>query len=487
MKRFLSAPGRLFAFIAGALLLLRIATLVVSDINLGPDEGQYWFWAQSLSFGYFSKPPLIAWSIAATTALFGDSEWAVRLAAPLYQTGAACFLYFLARRIAGPREALWAGLAWLTLPGVFLSSMLITTDAPLIFFWSGALYFFFRASDPHEDDHRRRWTIMLGVAIGLGFLSKYAMSYFLVGAGFALALSAERRRAFGPLNPVIAIAIAAAILAPNVWWNAQNDFQTLTHTAANADWGRSFGHPGELADFFGDQFAIAGPIMLALVFLAVLFARRDLARKADMQTLLAMSLPPLIIVALQAFISRAHGNWAAVAYPSAIIMTIVWALNDKRAFLALKVSLAIHIAVGLGLLLAFADSGFAGAVGADAAMKRLRGWDRIGAQIETQSANADAIMTDDREVAGELVYYARKGERLVAWNSNGKIDSHFEAFNAFDPNRDRRVLYVTSYADALLIKERFETIEPIGEASAPIGKNRTRTLYLFSVSGFIGE
>jgi len=489
MKRYYSTPEGLFISIAVALLLMRIGTLVISEINLGPDEGQYWYWAQSLSFGYYSKPPLIAWSIATTTALFGDAEWAVRLSAPIYQTGAACFLFLLARRIAGPREALWSGLIWLTLPGVFLSSMLITTDAPLIFFWSAALYFFFRASDPQIDKYRFRWTIALGVAIGLGFLSKYAMSYFFVGAGFAFSLSPDRRRAIGLLNAFSATAIAAAIIAPNIWWNAQHDFQTLTHTAANADWGRNFGHPSELAAFLGDQFGIAGPIMLALIFLAVLFARRGEAGKAlgDLQTLLAMTLPPVIIVALQAFISRAHGNWAAVAYPSAVILAVIWSLQNKRAFLALKTSLALHLIIGLGFLFAFANSNFAAAVGADAAFKRLRGWDEIGARVMAESNDVDTIMTDDREITGELVYYARNGGRLVSWNSNGKIDSHFEAFNAFDPARDQRMLYVTSNADALYIKGRFSSITPVSEIVVPTGKGRTRTLYLFDVSEFIGD
>ncbi len=487
-KPFLSSTEGRFAALAAVLLFLRIATLIVSDINLGPDEGQYWHWAQTLSFGYYSKPPLIAWSIAATTALFGDGEWAVRLAAPFCQLGAAIFLFLLARRLAGPRAAFWSGVAWLTLPGVFLSSMLMTTDAPLMFFWSAALYFFFRISDPSADDRRLRWALLLGAAIGFGFLSKYAMSYFLIGAGLALALSPARRRAFGAQHIGLSLLIAAVIVAPNVWWNARHDFQTLSHTAANANWGRDFGHPAKLVEFFVDQFAIAGPILLALIFLAVLFGRRAGApsEREDMQTLLMMSMPAMIIVALQAFISRAHGNWAAVAYPSAIVMAVIWSLKDKRALSALKTSVALHLAIGLGFLIAFANSDFAGAVGADRGFKRLRGWDEIGARVEAASAGFDAVMTDDREITGELVYYARRGAPIVAWNSNATIDNHFEAFNAFNPDRDRRVLHVTSNSGALYIEGRFASIRPIGEIVVSTGKARSRTLYLFDVSGFIG-
>ncbi|MGD9799318.1 MAG: ArnT family glycosyltransferase [Parvularculaceae bacterium] len=486
--RLLATPERRFAALAGALMILRIAALVFGDAGLGPDEGQYWFWSKTPDFGYYSKPPLIAWSIAVTTALFGDAEWAVRLAAPFYHLGAAIFLFLLARRIAGPREAFWAGAAWLTLPGVFLSSTLITTDAPLMFFWSAAVYFFFLATD-REDEKRGRWAALLGAAIGLGFLAKYAMSYFLISAALALLLSPQRRSALRPTDGAIAAIIAAIFITPNVMWNARNDFQTLAHTAANANWSGDFGHPAALMKFLGDQFAIAGPILLALICLAVLFGRRagDETRRDDMQTLLLLAAPALIIVALQSFISRAHGNWAAAAYPSAIAMAAIWALRDKRSLFAFKAGLAAHLAIGLGFLFAFTNAGFAEAVGADRAFKPLRGWDEIGARIKAASVGYDAIMTDDREITGELVYYARNSAPIVAWNSNNRIDNHFEAFNAYDPARDKRVLYVTENGDAAPVKERFRAITPLETVSVRTSRRAERTVHLFEVSGFIAE
>lgn len=484
--RYLSTPGRQFAAFALLLTAARIAALVIGHADLGPDEGQYWFWSKTPAFGYFSKPPAIAWSIAATTAIFGDAEWAVRLAAPFYHLGAAIYLFLLTRRIAGADEALWAGAAWLTLPGVFLSSALITTDAPLIFFWSAALYYFFRITDARDAHHAERLALLLGAAVGLGFLSKYAMSYFFLGAGFALALSPARRRALTLANTAIAVVVALLIVAPNIWWNAQNDFQTISHTAANADWNGDFGHPDQLLKFLGAQFGVAGPIMLALIFLAALFGRRGLptTERDTMQILLAFSIPAIAIVTVQSFISRAHGNWAAVAYPSAIVMATIWAFREGRSLAALRVSLGLHLIVGLGFLAAFANPMLADAAGASGAFKRLHGWLELGKQVADASGDYDAIMTDDREVTGELVYYARGAKPIVAWNSNASIDSHFEAFYGFDPERQHRLLYVTENADALYIKGRFRSIRPMGPIQARTGRGRMRTLYLFDVSGY---
>jgi 4-amino-4-deoxy-L-arabinose transferase-like glycosyltransferase len=52
--------------------LIRIYTLFVSPIELSVDEAQYWHWSQNLDFGYFTKPPFIAWIIALSTNLFGN-------------------------------------------------------------------------------------------------------------------------------------------------------------------------------------------------------------------------------------------------------------------------------------------------------------------------------------------------------------------------------------------------------------------------------
>src|ERR1051325_5649220 len=73
-----------FAWAVGsvaAITVVRLLWLAVHSPDLYPDEAQYWFWAQYPALGYYSKPPLVAWVIALTTALFGDSEFAVRLAA----------------------------------------------------------------------------------------------------------------------------------------------------------------------------------------------------------------------------------------------------------------------------------------------------------------------------------------------------------------------------------------------------------------------
>lgn len=478
-------PVRAVAIAAALITALRVLVLIFAEANLGPDEAQYWVWSKALDWGYFSKPPLIAWIIAATTSAFGQSEWAVRLAAPFLHGGAACVLALLARRLYGPAPAFWVGAGWLTMPGVSLSSFLITTDAPLLFFWSLALFLFFAAADVAASPRRRlALAAGLGAAIGLGFLAKYAMIYFVLGAGLAVIVSPEVRRGFS--LPALALAAAAAliIVAPNLLWNAEHDFQTLSHTAANANWNAAAFQLAGAAAFLGAQAGVFGPILLGLFVWGLLPASKRIAgpRRGPDAALLAFALPPLVIVTAQAFISRAHANWAATAYPAAIILVVSWAFRSRLGSW-IKASTALHLAVAALLSTMLISFPIADAVGAGNMVKRVRGWAPQGEAIARAAAGYDVILVDDREIMGSLLYYAKGGPKIVAWNSNGAIESHYEAFMRFNPSTDKRALFVTPYSDPRGVAGAFDIVEPRGSVAAEINGKKPRVLYLFEVAG----
>ena len=63
-----------------ALVLVAVArslAIVMSPLELGVDEAQYWLWSTGFDFGYYTKPPLTSWIIGASHAVFGHHVWAV--------------------------------------------------------------------------------------------------------------------------------------------------------------------------------------------------------------------------------------------------------------------------------------------------------------------------------------------------------------------------------------------------------------------------
>lgn len=479
-------PAFAFALAATVLTGLRVLTLIYADASLGPDEAQYWAWSKDLDLGYFSKPPLIAWTIAATTALFGDAEWAVRLAAPLFHLGASIFIFALARRLFDAQVAFWSGLGWLLMPGVSFSSSLITTDAPLLFFWCAALYFFFAVTEARASGKPASGrALLLGAAIGLGFLAKYAMLFFLGGAILAVAFSPLVRRNLRLADTALAGLAAAALAAPNLWWNAKNEFRTISHTAANAKWGGDMFHLDRLAEFIGSQFGVFGPLALGLLIWGALTHRQRLGdgpERDRQRALIAFVIPPLAIVCVQAFLSRAHANWAGAAYPAAIILISLWASRARLGWL-LRTSGALHLLAALGFMIAFTHFAVADRLGLSNAVKRLRNWEMTGADIRAAAASFDAIVVDDRELMASLLYYARGGPPIVSWNSNHKIDHHFEAFMGFSTVNAPRALFVSAIPEAVALEGRYDAIAPVGVSSVDLTHGRKRTLHLFAVDG----
>ena len=477
-----AALFRSFWFWAGFIVIARIIGLMLSDSGLGPDEAQYWFWAQDLSFGYFSKPPMIAWAIAATTGIFGDGEWAVRLAAPLFHVGAAVFIYATADFLFGKRVAFFAGLGWLTLPGVGVSSFLITTDAPLLFFWSGALFFLIRILN--ESGNANRDFALLGLMIGFGLLSKYAMFYFPAAMIVAAMASAAIRAKIFRAALMLTALVAAVVFAPNIAWNAAHDFQTAAHTAANANWSSSLFQPVSLLEFLGAQLAVFGPVLFAgLIGAFATTVRRRPWRDKNI-VLLVFTVTPLLIVSLQAFISRAHANWAAAAYPAAIILVSAFLL-ERRALFA-RASLVLNSAIAALVLVGLANVALIDRIGAGAAVAELRGWEDMTEEIAARADGYDAILFDDRSMIAEMLYYQRqKGFEIAALDPNNGVHHHFEAFLAFKPAQHQRSLFVSILPTDAHVNYRFRTIEKIGVVRAPTG-GETREFTLFEISGYYG-
>ena len=464
-----------------AITAVRIAVLAVSDLNLHGDEAQYWSWSRDLAFGYVSKPPMIAWIIAATTVVCGDGEWCVRLAAPLIHAVTSGMIFLLGKEVASERAGFWASVTFATLPAVSYSSGIISTDVPLLFFWSVALYAFMRLSRSRHVG----WAVLLGVSFGLGLLSKYAMIYFLLCGAVYGAISADSRRVLFSRQVALALLLGAVIAAPNVVWNLQHGWATFSHTAENASWSGPLFHPGNMLEFLGAQFGVFGPILFAGL-LWWLAAGRPW-RGADPERLLfAFVVPVLVIVTVQSLLSRAHANWAAVSYVAATVAVVGWLLQrDWRRIV--QASFVLHVVVAAmlyGLVAAASGGGLPPRLDAFA---RLRGWDVLGREVATLMAErpGSAVLTDDRMIMAELLYYARdRGFPIVIWGGNSTPRNQYELSAPFDGAAGTSVLYMTTWSKPDPILSRFAVVRRLPPLAIPGERGRMRVFYLYELDWF---
>jgi 4-amino-4-deoxy-L-arabinose transferase-like glycosyltransferase len=449
---------RLALALTAAMTVVRVLALFSTRLNLYPDEAQYWLWSRELAFGYFSKPPLIAWIIAATTAIGGDGEAWVRLGAPLLQAAAGLAVFLAGRRLYDSTTALVACALYVLMPGVQLSSAVIATDAPLMLCAALALLAYAGVlATPREAPRKASWRRLLlaagfGAALGLAFLAKYAAIYIAMGFVLHLALSRTARRAWDLPAGLLAVGLTLLILAPNLVWNANHQFHTLEHTAANANWrlGEMF-NIGEMFDFLASQLVVFGPVpFVALLVGAFLAARRRSLSSADL-LLLCLTAPPVLSVAVQAFLSRANANWASVGYVAGSLLVAAW-LTRWRARAWIVGGLAVQGVIALAFLACVFSQPFAERIGAANAFKRAKGWDATTqaiierAKLEHANEPLSAVAVDDRFLFNTVAYYGRDyfghdgAPPLRSWRHEAQPQSQAEADAPLTANYGARVL-----------------------------------------------
>jgi len=67
--------------------------------DLAGDEAHYWLWSRKLDLAYYSKPPMVALIMRASTEIFGNEMWAVRLPALLFAIGTSLCTYWLVKTL----------------------------------------------------------------------------------------------------------------------------------------------------------------------------------------------------------------------------------------------------------------------------------------------------------------------------------------------------------------------------------------------------
>lgn len=473
---------RIMLYAVFAVTVARLWWLALGQTDLYPDEAQYWLWSRHLAFGYYSKPPLVAWLIAATTAVLGDGTFAVRLAAPLLHFATALVIFELARRLYDARVAAWSAVTYATLPGVSVSAIIISTDAPLLLCWAVTLYAFLRARTQGG-----RWWIGVGVGFGFGLLAKYAMIYWLLSALIFLLLYRDERRHLRRF--AAAMALGFAIYAPNFVWNLAHGFVSYHHTEANASWHGSLVHPESFLEFFASQFAVFGPVLFATLIAGFVLARRALAERRAV-FLACFAAPALVLMFIESFLSRAESNWAAPAYVSASVLVVAWLL--ARGWRNLVLALILLHVTAAAVLLELRP--MAVALGYDIPAKydllhRLHGWRRLGETVSRILIfhPGTVLLANDREEMAALLYYvAPHPVDYLKWNAEGGVHDQFDLDAKPQRFIGRDFLLVSTTPDIAPIVARFAAAGPIEHITILLGGGAERSYTVRLLHDFKG-
>ncbi|WP_337270573.1 ArnT family glycosyltransferase [Oryzifoliimicrobium ureilyticus] len=426
-------------FIILALTVFRVACLFFDRTNLFVDEAQYWLWSQHLDFGYYSKPPMIAWVLWLSTSLSGSNDifW-LRLPGPILHAATAILLMRASQSFVSSRNQGWVGVTYITLPGVAFSSVFFSTDVVLLFFVALALFAYLRLTlRPSLGG-----AVGFGAAVGLAFLSKYALLFLLPGGATAPYLIPRARIAIRDF--LVAVVTAALTVSPNLIWNALHSNATIRHTQNIAHWGDFKIRVADGLTFFAAQFAVVGP----LVFVALLWALVRLMRnksQEDEKLLLLLSVPVVFLITLQALLGGAYANWAVTAYVAGTILAVI--VFERLWPQGLRISFGINGAICLvfPFLTIFPQS--LTLPNGRQIMQRYLGRAEISHHVAylARQTGLNVIVTDSRDLNADFFYTLRSEPfRFYAPRPKAFPENYYEQEFPLPASVANEVLFVTT-------------------------------------------
>lgn len=399
--------------------LLLMAFIATGAIGLGPDEAQYWTWSRLLDWGYYSKPPGIAWQIAAGTSLFGPSELGVRFFSIIFSFLQAIVVYFLALKSElNPRTSFWCGLAMAFCPiGVF-GSIFAITDGGFLLFWSLACLVLVLGLKPklqtakiQSIENQGADPLKMGLLIACGALFKWPIyAFWIIYILTSYFYFPIRNKA----KFIAGVFLSLLGLLPSLWWNSQHNWATFRHVGATLQGGSgSSPASGNPLDFLGTQAALFSPVLLILVLLAAItFVREYRQMNSAVKVMGWTFMGGFSLFFALSFVQKIQGNWSLAIYPSAIILMGWYA---ETCFSWLK--RGVFVSIALLTILAFTLY-FSLIPHKMNPFKHNLGWNELNQQLLSAGYDPKThfLVSDKYQTTSQISFYNDQQQRAYFMN-----------------------------------------------------------------------
>ena len=484
----------------GAVALLHLALIASGHWPLTPDEAHYWEWSRRLDWSYYSKGPLVAYLIALSTALGGNTAFWVRLPAVVLGLLTGMLGWLLARRAVGEPAAALSLIFLAVMPLYAAGGLLMTIDAPFVCCWALAWWCVSRVGAERGE---LAW-YGAGVAFGLGLLSKYTMLLFVPCVGIWLAGSPILRRWLWRREPYDGLALGLLIFSPVLIWNARHGWISLRHVLGQA-LGRSGAawSPASAPEFAAGQLAVVSPFLFLLCMTGLAWCRRE-GRRGDRDTLrllLCASVPVLVAFGAWSLVSKVQANWPAPAYFTATIAAAGWCLRPRsgrsqRAMRNLSRLVAASIMLPILVAPVLLEPSLLGLLRApvpawlDFVPKHVRGWPELGEAVAAlaQQAGQPLFVASDRyQIASELAFYVPGQPRTYNVNL-GRRMNQYDVWGGQETLRGRDGLVVTYRRETppFELQQAFERIEVADQVTITDHGRPVQQFTIFRGTGFRG-
>jgi hypothetical protein len=408
--------------IAGAMVLLHVLTN--GRYGFHRDELQTLTDALHMDWGFVAYPPFTPFVERISMMLFGHWLIGLRLASVVAQAVVIIVSGLMARELGGGRlsqgtAALSVALAPLS---VFEGTEFQYTSFDYLW-WVLIAYFVIRLLK--SDDPR--WCLAIGATIGVGFMTKYTMGFYVAGIVGGLVLTPARRFLSSKWF-WMGIGLAFLICLPNLIWQMRHDFISL-HFLQHIHQ-RDVGE-GRGEGFFKNQFWVNTDLFSVPLWIAglVWYFRGQRYRMLGW-----MYVIPFALFAL----SRARYYYLGAAYPMLLAMGAVvgerWVHSLSRGwrwavegvfFTGLVACGLLLIAILVPLATSGPLKGFALKNNGD--LREEIGWDDL---VKSVASVRDSLPAEQRESVGVLVGNYGEGGAIAILGSEYHLPAPIQLTNS---------------------------------------------------------
>lgn len=376
------------------MFFVKVIYLWFLDLPLSFDESYYWDWSRHPDWGYFSKPPMVAWVIGLSTKILGVSEFAVRFPAVLSISISGVFFYLLVRKyITELQLKIFYVLSFFAIPILTVYSFIMTIDPLLICFWIGAIYFLSNFIEKEDTIN----ALLTGLFVGLGLLVKQTMVVFLLFSFIYFLFF--RKEVFKKIQFYYIFFIPMIMILPNIYWNYTHEFVMFKHTEEH------FSREGfsilKGLKLIGEVTVLHGPIIL-LFFVKFFKDLKTIKAQNGLFGFLYLNGFFLLLLWIVSFFIELNVNWMLPFGISVFIYLML--MGTKNLSFIKKLNFLFCLFFSLTILIfgykpdKFPDK-------AQEVLKKFRGWRELAVTVERIHDRSIPIVTSSRDIASSLAFY----------------------------------------------------------------------------------
>ena len=450
-----------------AIAVFFLAIKIIYVFRVGPiaDEAYYWMWGQHPALSYYDHPPLQAWLLGISDALFGRSLLALRWMTLATLGGIFWIFHLWAKRVAGEnwQTLFWPGIViYLASPTFGFFTSLAFHDYLLLFLCLASGHFFlsFLTAADTGDRPRHRDLYIAAFLLGLAGLTKYNAVFLGLGVFFYILAKPSIRRLLRDPHLYLAAALAIGMQAPVIIWNISTGFSSFEFhlsTRHGSGWLREVNW-SSLIDFPAASAFLISPFLVP-VFVRF-FTRRHETRFEEVAKGLSiwvfwLSTGTFFLVSIFDFV---FWWWNLVAY----VLVMPFAAKHMGQRFLFYGHVVFGALVTLWLIVSYAFLPLSVVTGSpDWRQTRLYGWEELREELQAvrDAYQPDFIASETPEVAS-LAGFAIDDPNVTALTE--RVTQFYYWWDKGAHVGQDAVVVLEAGDSPVFMKSQFETLSPVG-------------------------